>query len=203
MEKPTKGIVVDAAVSSNPGPGQYRGKDIETGVVLFNGILDNTTNNVAEFIALIHALMWCKKNDKSFDVYSDSVTALAWFRKKQINTTMVPNGKNQKTIDLFQRSTLWMLEQKSQRGTPKKWETTLWGENPADYGFKTNYGNNKQVSNDKNKDIIKIIDSKILIVNDEIKKREDANLHKGLNDFYEGKLEMLNELKKELNEKKV
>lgn len=50
-------IAVDAACAGNPGRMEYRGVDVASGVELFRfGPVDDGTNNVGEFLALVHAL---------------------------------------------------------------------------------------------------------------------------------------------------
>ena len=50
-------IAVDAASSGNPGKMAYRGVDTKTKKVLFHqGPFEQGTNNVGEFLALVHGL---------------------------------------------------------------------------------------------------------------------------------------------------
>lgn len=125
---PTKGICVDGSTSGNPGPSEYRGLDLETGEILFEEQIGNATNNIAEFLALCHAIHYCKKKNISPVIYSDSVTALAWVRNRQHRTTF----KGEITERLNKACRFLM-------GTniiPTKWKTKEWGEIPADYGRK-------------------------------------------------------------------
>ena len=78
LKVPTMGIVVDAEVSGNPGLGSYRGMDLATGEILFQSKKMYLTNNLCEFLALVHGLMYCQKNRKHNRVFSDSVTAISW-----------------------------------------------------------------------------------------------------------------------------
>ncbi len=56
-------IVVDAACSGSPGRLEYRGLDLRTGKELFReGPFENGTNNVGEFLAIVHALEMLKRN---------------------------------------------------------------------------------------------------------------------------------------------
>lgn len=55
---------VDAACSGNPGPMEYRGIDLATGAMLFHFGPMKGTNNIGEFLAIVHALalmekQWC------------------------------------------------------------------------------------------------------------------------------------------------
>ncbi|MEY4926650.1 MAG: hypothetical protein RI894_1086, partial [Bacteroidota bacterium] len=50
-------LAVDAACSGNPGSMEYRGVYVATGEQLFHiGPLEQGTNNVGEFLALVHGL---------------------------------------------------------------------------------------------------------------------------------------------------
>src|SRR5512140_3646024 len=54
-------VNVDAACSGSPGPVEYRGLSTTTGKVLFHeGPFQHGTNNVGEFLAIVHALQWLK-----------------------------------------------------------------------------------------------------------------------------------------------
>ena len=72
-------ICVDAACSGNPGPMEYRGVDLSTGRELFHfGPIGGATNNIGEFLAIVHALAMLEKEGRSgVTVYSDSRTAQA------------------------------------------------------------------------------------------------------------------------------
>ncbi len=80
---------VDAACSGSPGPLEYRGVDLRTGKEIFQqGPYEHGTNNVGEFLAIVHALMLLKKRRSALPVYSDSATAIGWVKKKHCNTEL-------------------------------------------------------------------------------------------------------------------
>lgn len=55
-------IAVDAACAGNPGVMEYRGVVVGTGEELFHyGPVADGTNNVGEFLALVHALALCEQ----------------------------------------------------------------------------------------------------------------------------------------------
>ena len=57
-----KSISVDAACSGSPGRLEYRGVATATGKVVFRqGPYANGTNNVGEFLAIVHALTWLEQ----------------------------------------------------------------------------------------------------------------------------------------------
>lgn len=130
-------IAVDAACSRNPGPVEYQGVDITTGTRLFHvGPLADGTNNIGEFLAIVHALAWLDKiNRPDIAIYSDSLTAQAWVRNKKAKTTITPTAENEKIRQLITRAEAWLATH-----TPKnpiyKWDTDNWGEIPADFGRK-------------------------------------------------------------------
>lgn len=70
---------VDAACSGNPGPMEYKAIDLQTGyqVFLFGPI--HGTNNIGEFLAIVHALAlaW-QKGLHTKTIYSDSYNAILW-----------------------------------------------------------------------------------------------------------------------------
>ncbi len=133
----TDAIAVDAACAGNPGKMEYRGVEVGTGKEIFHvGPFDDGTNNIGEFLALVHALALCKKNgDTTTPIYSDSRTAQSWIRRKTAKTTLAPTSRNAKIFELIRRAEHWLAT-----NTPKnpiiKWDTESWGEIPADFGRK-------------------------------------------------------------------
>lgn len=133
--KPIKGIVVDASTLGNPGESEYKGICLESGEILFEKKIGHSTNNITEFIALVHALSYVKKNNDNRIVFSDSKTALAWVRDKKVNSKLVSTENTKSSLELMERALKWLI---SEGNIPehKKWETDAWGENPADFGRK-------------------------------------------------------------------
>lgn len=129
-------ISVDAASSGNPGKMEYRGVDTKTGKQLFiQGPFDEGTNNIGEFLALVHGLAFLKQHNSDRIMYTDSRTAMSWVRKKTCNTKLKRNEKNKPVLDLVDRAVKW-LETNNYKTTIVKWETKAWGEIPADFGRK-------------------------------------------------------------------
>ncbi|MCI9607636.1 MAG: ribonuclease H [Muribaculaceae bacterium] len=131
------GIAVDAACSKNPGPVEYRGVDLSTGAEIFHiGPLEAGTNNLGEFLALVHALALLDKEGKSgVTIYSDSVTAMSWVRNKHAKTTLTPSPRNERIRQLVARAEAWLNTHVAQNHVTK-WRTEEWGEIPADFGRK-------------------------------------------------------------------
>lgn len=130
-------IAVDAACSKNPGPVEYRGVNVRTGEVIFHiGPLEDGTNNVGEFLALVHALALLKKSGNTTTaIYSDSRTAQAWVRNRHSKTTLQPTPRNARILDMLRRANAW-LATNAPVNRIIKWETEKWGEIPADFGRK-------------------------------------------------------------------
>ncbi len=129
-------ISVDAAVSGNPGKMEYQGVDTKTKRVLFKqGPFPEGTNNIGEFLALVHGLAFLKERQSDRLIYTDSRTAMAWVRKKKCNSTLRPNAGNKELLALVARAEKWLHN--NTYNTPiVKWETKAWGEIPADFGRK-------------------------------------------------------------------
>lgn len=134
--KPTFGIAVDAWCSGNPGPGGYRGIDLETGEVLFqNNEIKACTNNIVEYLAAVHALGYIKnKRTNHNTVYSDSVTAIAWVRSKGCDSKFFTGDKPELAQMIWKCDRF--LNDKKHLPQLLKWRTDLWGENPADFNRK-------------------------------------------------------------------
>ena len=131
-----KSIAVDAACSGNPGLMEYRGVYVADNTEIFRvGPFEDGTNNIGEFLAIVHALALLSKNSKSEPIYSDSVNAIKWVEKKKCNTKLKKTEKNIHVFDLINRAEKW-LEHNSYPNKIIKWETKVWGEIPADFGRK-------------------------------------------------------------------
>ncbi len=129
-------IAVDAASSGNPGKMEYRGVDTQTEKQLFHqGPFREGTNNIGEFLALVHGLAYLKKKKSDRIIYSDSKIAIGWVKQKTCKTKLKRNSKNSEVFDLVDRATQW-LKENSYTTTIVKWETKAWGEIPADFGRK-------------------------------------------------------------------
>ncbi|TXE12871.1 ribonuclease H [Seonamhaeicola algicola] len=129
-------IAVDAASSGNPGKMEYRGVDTKTKKQLFiQGPFDEGTNNIGEFLAIVHGLAFLQKHDSNRIIYTDSRTAISWVKKKKCNTKLERNTKNKTLFDLIERAEHW-LKTNTYITIIVKWETKAWGEIPADFGRK-------------------------------------------------------------------
>ena len=129
-------ISVDAACSGNPGTMEYQGVETRSKKVIFKmGPYKNSTNNIGEFLALVHALAYLKKAKNTTPIYSDSKIAIGWVQRKRINTKLVRNASNEASFELVDRALIW-LHTNDYQNKIIKWETKIWGEIPADFGRK-------------------------------------------------------------------
>lgn len=129
-------ISVDAACSGNPGIMEYRGVYTANGEELFHhGPVSYGTNNIGEFLAIVHALALMKKKKQSFPIYSDSQTAIHWVKQKKVSTTITRNKRTEEVFQLIDRALSW-LKQHTYENKILKWNTEEWGEIKADFGRK-------------------------------------------------------------------
>ena len=129
-------LSVDAACSGNPGKMEYQGVDTETKDRFFHQAFELGTNNIGEFLGIIHGLAWLKaKGLHEVPIYTDSRIAMGWVAKKRCKTTLPRNPKTVKLYELIERGEAW-LKANTWRNPILKWETKRWGEIPADFGRK-------------------------------------------------------------------
>lgn len=130
-------ISVDAACSGNPGTMEYRGVITTTGEEIFKqGPYKHATNNIGEFLALVHALAFLDKQNRSdIIIYTDSRTGLSWVNKKKVKTTLKKTTENAVVFERIEKALDW-LERHPIKNKIIKWNTKKWGEIPADFGRK-------------------------------------------------------------------
>jgi len=134
----TNSIAVDGACN-HKGDAEYQGVYTDTKTLLFKqGPFKGGSNNLMEFLALIHGLAWLKKNKLDLPLYSDSRTAIGWVWKKAIKTTIKKTKENKEIFDLVDRGIDWLKKNPEMISNKYilKWETKAWGEIPADFGRK-------------------------------------------------------------------
>lgn len=129
-------IAVDAACSGNPGPMEYQAIDLATGARVFHFGPMKGTNNIGEFLAIVHALALMQQQglyDKT--IYSDSYNAILWVNKRKCKTKLERTPETEELYQIILRAERWL--QTHQWHNPiVKWETQKWGEVPADFGRK-------------------------------------------------------------------
>lgn len=136
MEVRANAWAVDAACSGNPGPMEYRAVDLATGAQVFHFGPMHGTNNIGEFLAIVHALALLDKQgitDKT--IYSDSYNAILWVHNKKCKTKLQHTPETEPLYQIIQRAENW-LRTHGVTIPIVKWETRKWGEVPADFGRK-------------------------------------------------------------------
>lgn len=129
-------IAVDAGCRGNPGIMEYRGVYVRTGKEIFKiGPYRDGTNNIGEFLAIVHGLALLKQKGSSMPVYSDSKVAQKWVREKKCRTKLIATAHNGVLFDLIRRAENW-LATNTYTNPILKWDTDRWGEIPADFGRK-------------------------------------------------------------------
>lgn len=127
---------VDAACSGNPGPMEYRGVDLATGATVFHFGPVHGTNNIGEFLAIVHALALLKHEGIRKTIYTDSRNALLWLKARKCRTKLARTARTEQLFQLIERAERWLHANDYSDIPIRKWETHLWGEVPADFGRK-------------------------------------------------------------------
>lgn len=130
-----KAIAVDAACSGNPGVMEYQGVYVASRTQLFHFKAPKGTNNIGEFLAIVHGLAFLKKNNMTEVLYSDSVNAINWVRAKQCRTKLPLTPETEKLYEIIHRAEAWLHNNRYSTEI-RKWDTDNWGEIPADFGRK-------------------------------------------------------------------
>lgn len=128
-------LAVDAACSGNPGPMEYRGVHVASRQEIFHFGPVKGTNNIGEFLALVHGLALLKQKGFDMPIYSDSVNAISWVKQKKCKTKLPRTAETEELFLLIERAEKWLRENKYSTRI-LKWETKIWGEIPADFGRK-------------------------------------------------------------------
>lgn len=132
-----RALAVDAACSGNPGMMEYRGVWMPSGKVEFHIGPMFGTNNIGEFLAIVHALALIKRegwNDTA--VYSDSRNALLWIKARKCRTKLVRCQRSEKVYEMIARAETWLSANDFSNIPLLKWQTKILGEIPADFGRK-------------------------------------------------------------------
>lgn len=103
-------LAVDAACSGNPGPMEYRGVYLLTGQEIFHFGPVYGTNNIGEFLAIVHGLALLKQKQLDMPLYSDSRNALLWVKQKKCKTKLERNAKTETLFQLIERAEKWLKE---------------------------------------------------------------------------------------------
>lgn len=128
-------IAVDAACSGNPGVMEYQGVHVASRTQLFHFKSPVGTNNIGEFLAIVHGLSYLKKHNLNLIMYSDSVNAINWVKAQQCRTKLPFTPETAPLWDYIHRAEAW-LSNNTYTTEIRKWDTEHWGEIPADFGRK-------------------------------------------------------------------
>jgi len=128
-------MAVDAACSGNPGVMEYQGVDTKTGYQFFHQQFNIGTNNIGEFLALVHALAMFQKQNKDTPIYTDSKIAMAWVKARKCRSKLQRSTKTEALFVVIERAEKW-LQENTYNNPILKWNTERWGEIPADFGRK-------------------------------------------------------------------
>ena len=128
-------LSVDAACSGNPGKMEYRGVHVQTKEVWFLKEFALGTNNIGEFLAIVHGLAELNRRNINIPVYTDSQTALSWVKKKKCATKLAETDETKELFEIVRRAEKW-LQGNNWKQVLLKWDTANWGEIPADFGRK-------------------------------------------------------------------
>jgi len=128
-------LAVDAACSGNPGEMEYQGVYVASRTQVFHFKAPVGTNNIGEFLAIVHGLAYLKKHNLNQILYSDSVNAINWVRRKECRTKLPLTEETAPLYDIIHRAEAW-LHANSYTTEIRKWDTENWGEIPADFNRK-------------------------------------------------------------------
>lgn len=129
-------LAVDAACSGNPGQMEYQGVYVGNRQQIFHFGPVFGTNNIGEFLAIVHGLAFIRQNNWDIDIYSDSKTAMSWVRQKKCKTMLPRDARTEALFQLIERAERWLHEH-TYSTQILKWDTVHWGEIPADFGRKS------------------------------------------------------------------
>ena len=128
-------LAVDAACSGNPGVMEYRGVYVANRQQMFHFKSQLGTNNIGEFLAIVHGLAYLKQHGLKQILYSDSVNAINWVKHKECRTKLPLTPQTAELWNYIRRAEAW-LQSNSYTTEIRKWDTDNWGEIPADFGRK-------------------------------------------------------------------
>ncbi|GHV26806.1 hypothetical protein FACS1894176_07990 [Bacteroidia bacterium] len=128
---------------------EYRGVDLQTGEEIFHQRFARGTNNVGEFLAIVHGLAYETPSGTAVlrhhlplergrllkAIYTDSKTAMSWVRQGKCKSLLRKKEPDLEVWKAVDRAEEWLKVY----GIPYqllKWKTEDWGEIPADFGRK-------------------------------------------------------------------
>ncbi len=126
------------------GPTEWRGvlfsNTGEWQDVFHSPLYERGHNNLGEFLAIIDACQRLERSElKCVTLWSDSKTALSWFRTGKIRTTIDVDGQCDSAFAAAvndARKWLGSANRPKWFAMMSRWDTSTRGENPADFGRK-------------------------------------------------------------------
>ena len=98
---------------------------------LFNHSIGNWTNNIGEFLGIVEAVKYILTHPEAPRIiYSDSITAITWYRNKQCASSRRCDKL------LMAEVFLKVMDAKISDSQVIHWDNREWGETPADFGNK-------------------------------------------------------------------
>lgn len=128
-------LAVDAACSGNPGQMEYRAVYLGDMEEKFHYGPVLGTNNIGEFLAIVHALALYKSRGLDWPLYSDSRNAILWVKAGKCKTKLERTPDTEEVFKRIDIAENW-LKENSFPNPILKWDTSKWGEIPADFGRK-------------------------------------------------------------------
>lgn len=136
----SKSIAVDAACSGNPGEMEYRWIELKTWTEIFHKKFKIWTNNIWEFLAIVHWLKYLWDDNRI--IYSDSKIAISRVNQWKCKT-LLNSEKSEKKVN-YDFSEIFMVIKSAEEWIKKngvkhkilKWDTEKRWEIPADFGRK-------------------------------------------------------------------
>ena len=131
----TGSIAVDAACSGNPWEMEYRWIDLQTWEEIFHEKFQIWTNNIGEFLAIVHGLKYLWNDNRV--IYSDSKIAMSWVNQWKCKTQINADKDSDfwRTLKAINKAEIWLKENWIKHKI-LKWNTEDWWEIPADFGRK-------------------------------------------------------------------
>ena len=114
---------------------EYQGVDLITGNTLFHKKFPYATNNIGEFLGLVHGLVYLKENNSDKALYTDSRHAMKRVIEKKCKTNMKKDKEIQSIFEVIKRAEDWLKNNNYTTEVLKR-NTKEWGEIPADFGRK-------------------------------------------------------------------
>ena len=103
-------LAVDAACSGNPGQMEYRGVHVASRQQVFHYGPLYGTNNIGEFLAIVHGLALLKQKGLNMPIYSDSRNAISWVKQKKCKTKLPREPRTEALFQLIERAEKWLHE---------------------------------------------------------------------------------------------